>query len=119
MPFQEQLLDASAGLRARAAALAHRALDLARSRADIAAKRVDRLKGSMATLAEAGRELNKVAQVHASRFVKDNSTLALAAGKDVRAIARSAYAALATRKVAKAPARKPRATRKRAARKAA
>jgi len=119
MNLQEKLFEASSDLRARAAALTTAALDVARSRADVAAKRVDVLKGSFATLSVAGRELNKVAQRHATRFVKENSALAIAAGKDVGALARSTYASLAGRKVA-AKNRKPRtAARKRASSKAA
>jgi hypothetical protein len=118
MNFQERLIEASSELRARATAFTAAALDVARARADVAAKRVDLLKSSFATLSVAGRELNKVAQRHTSRFVKENSALAVAAGKDVGALARSTYATLSGRKVS-AKARKPRATRKRASSKAA
>jgi hypothetical protein len=120
MNFQERIVAATADLRARATALTTAALDLARARADVAARRVDVLKGSMATLSEARRQFNQVAQRHASRFVKENSALALAVGKDVSAIARTTYTTLAGRKAAVEPkARKVRATRKRAAAKAA
>jgi len=111
MNFQERLIEASSELRARATALTTAALDVARARADVAAKRVDVLKGSFATLSVAGRELNKVAQRHASRFVKENSAIALAAGKDVGALARSTYESLAGRKVV-VKSRKPRAARR-------
>lgn len=119
MNFQERLIEASSELRARATAFTTAALDVARSRADVAAKRVDVLKDSLATLSIASRELNKVAQRHASRFVKENSALAVAAGKDVGALARSTYASLAGSKKVATKARKPRATRKRATAKAA
>ena len=119
MNFQERLIEASSDLRARATAITTAALDIARARADVAAKRVDVLKSSLSTLSAAGRELNKVAQRHASRFVRENSSLALASGKDVGALARSTYASLADRKVA-AKTRKPRAAaRKRTTSKAA
>ncbi len=118
MNFQEKLLEASAELRARATAITSAALDLARNRATVAAGRVDVLKGSIATLSDAGRAFNKVAQRHATRFVKENSELALAAGKDVSALARTTYATLAGRKAA-TKARKPRASAKRAVKKAA
>jgi hypothetical protein len=118
MNFQEKLIEASSDLRARAATLTNAAFDLARARASVAAKRVG-LKGSFATLTVAGQALNKVAQRHASRFVKENSAIAVAAGKDFGALARSTYATLAGRKAAAKPARKPRATRKRRASKAA
>ena len=119
MNFQEKLIEASSDLRARAATLTNAAFDIARARASVATKRVDGLKGSFATLTVAGQALNKVAQRHASRFVKENSAIAVAAGKDFGALARSTYATLAGRKAAAKPARKPRATRKRTASKAA
>ncbi len=71
------------------------------------------LKGSFATLTVAGRELNKVARRHAARFVKENSTIAVDAGKDVSALARTTYATLAKRAAAAAEgaqdARRPQA----------
>lgn len=114
MTFQEKVFEATADLRSRALSLANTALTQARARADVAAKRVANLKAPLATLSTAGKELNKVAREHAVRFVKQNSTLAMAAGKDVSALARSTYATLATRatkapaksKARKAPARK-------------
>ena len=120
MNFQEKLFETTAVLRARAGALANEALATARVRAQTATKRVSVLKGSLATLSVAGRELNKVARRHAARFVKENSAIALNAGKDVSALARSTYATLSKR-VAAAPrkARKAPAARKRVARKAA
>ena len=122
MNFQEKVLEATADLRSRAALLADEALKTARARAGIAAKRVEVLKGSLATLSVASREFNKVARRHAVRFVKENSTLAAAAGKDVSVLARTTFAALAKRpatlKARKPSARKP-AARKRASAKAA
>lgn len=115
MNFQEKVLETSADLRARAAAFANVAVITARSRAETAAKRVQGLKGSIAVLTVAGREFNKVARRHVARFVKENSSLAANAGKDVSALARDTYATLTKRtsptKTRKAPARK-RATRK-------
>lgn len=108
MNIQARLFEVSAGLRARAATLAA-----------AAAQRVDALKVPMATLAVAGRELNKVAQRHVSRFVRENSTLALTASTEVTAIARATFATLAARPTPKTRARKSQTTRKRAARKAA
>ena len=119
MTFQEKLFEATAELRNRAAVLANAAVEVARTRADVAAKRVELLKGSLVTLSTASRQLNKVARNHAARFVKENSALAAAAGKDVSALARTTYATLAKRGTAKAKTRKPRATRKRATAKAA
>lgn len=115
MNFQEKLFQTSAELRARATALSAAALDLARARANVAANRVEVLKGSLAILSDAGRAFGKVAQRHGTRFVKENSELALAAGKDVSALARTTYATFAGRTAPKAKARKPRATTKRAA----
>jgi len=119
MNFQEKVFEATADLRARAAAIANVAVATARVRAQAAAKRADALKGSLTTLTIAGRELNKVARRHAQRFVKENSTIAVAAGKDVSALARTTYATLAKRPTAARKARKAPTARKRAARKAA
>ena len=118
MNFQEKLLETTADLRARAATLADVAVATARTRAEGAAKRVQVLKGSFAALTLAGREFNKVARRHAARFVKENSTIAASAGKDVSALARTTYASL-TRRAAPSKARKAPAARKRATRKAA
>jgi hypothetical protein len=121
MTFQEKMIERTAGLRTRAAAIATVAVKTARARAEGAAKRVGTLKGSLAALTVAGRELNKVARRHAVRFVKENSSIAVEAGKDVSALARTTYASLAKRPVAaKSKARKTTSTRKRpAGRKAA
>lgn len=112
MNFQEKLLEASAELRSRAAALATSAVETARSRADQATRRVADLKGPISVLNGASREFNKVARRHAVRFVKQNSTLVAAARKDVIELARSTYASLATRPSVK-KARRASATRKR------
>jgi hypothetical protein len=119
MNFQEKLFESTADLRARAAALASVAMTTARTRALTAAKRVEALKGSFAALTVAGREFNKVARRHAVRFVKENSTIAVEAGKDVSALARTTYATLAKRPAAPRKTRKTATSRKRAARKAA
>ena len=114
MNFQEKLLEASAELRARAAALADRRPRNAPAPRDVAAKRVEVLKGSFATLNVAGRELNKVARRHAVRFVKQNSTIAAAVRKDVSALARTTYASLASARRAEDKARRATRARKRA-----
>lgn len=105
MNFQEKLFETSAGLRSRAEAIA--TTTLARIQADIAAKRVEKrleaIKGSIAILNTAGRELNKVARRHAIRFVEQNSTLASQVRDDVSALARSTFTTLT-----KAPAKKAR-----------
>jgi hypothetical protein len=124
MNLQEKMFETTAELRTRAAALATEAISRARVRAQLAAKRVESLKGSISALTVAGRELNKVARRHAVRFVKENSSLAADAGKDVSALARSTYATLARRAPTKrAPikrvARKATPARKRTASKAA
>ena len=107
MNFQEKLFESTADLRARAAALSNVVVTTARARAQVAAKRVDALKRSFGTLTVAGRELNKVARRHAIRFVKENSTIAVEAGKDVSALARTTYATLAKRgAVPQRPARR-------------
>jgi hypothetical protein len=117
MNFQEKVLETTTDLRARAAAIAEVAVTTARARAKVAAKRVGVLKGSFAVLTIAGRELNKVARRHAVRFVKENSSIAANAGKDVTALARSTYVTL-TQGAGPTKARKAHA-RKRATRKAA
>ncbi|MEJ0084486.1 MAG: hypothetical protein WDO72_02280 [Pseudomonadota bacterium] len=99
MNFQEKVLEATAELRSRAA------------------KRVEGLKGSLATLSVASREFNKVARRHVARFVKENSTIAVAAGKDVSALARTTFATLAKRPAAKTTRKPP--ARKRSSAKAA
>jgi hypothetical protein len=121
MSLQEKVFEATADLRTRALALANAALTQARARADVAAKRVGTLKVSLATLSTAGRELNKVARQHAVRFVKQNSAIALDAGKDVSALARSTLASLGgpQKPKSKRATRVTRTTRKRATAKAA
>jgi len=116
MNFQAKMLETTADLRNRVAAVANIAVARARSRAEVAAKRVG-LKESLAALSVAGREFNKVARRHAARFVKENSTLVANAGKDVSALARTTFATL-TQRAAPTKARKSPA-RKRSARKAA
>jgi hypothetical protein len=121
MNLQEKVFEATADLRTRALALANAALAQARARADVAARRVGTIKVSLATLSSAGREFNKVARQHAVRFVKQNSAIALDAGKDVSALARSTFATLSAtpRPKSKRAARVTRTTRKRATAKAA
>jgi hypothetical protein len=114
------MFEKTADLRSRAAAIANVAVATARARAEVAAKRVQGLKGSLAALTVAGRELNKVARRHAVRFVKENSSIAVEAGKDVSALARTTFATLSQRAAAKPKARKTAVKRKRSvARKAA
>jgi pyridoxine 5'-phosphate synthase PdxJ len=119
MNFQEKLIEAAAELRTRANHFADAALNTARARSGVTAKRVELLKGSFAALTVAGRELNKVARRHAVRFVKENATIATAAGKDVSALARSTYAALAKRGAVAQKSRNTRATAKRKSAKSA
>ena len=111
MNFQEKLFESTAELRARAATLATEAVAIARARAKVAAQRFE-------VLTVAGREFNQVARRHAIRFVKENSTIAANARKDVSTLARNTYATLTQRPTAKTKARKP-AVRKRPAAKAA
>ena len=119
MNFQEKMFESTAELRARATTIGAEAIARARVRAKLAAKRVESLKGSFTALTVAGRELNKVARRHAVRFVKENASLAAAAGKDVSALARSTYATLAKPTSLKRATRKSPAARKRTASKAA
>jgi hypothetical protein len=119
MNLQEKVFETAAGLRARATALADAALVNARARAAFAARRVDTLKGSLASLNVAGRALNTVARRHGSRFVKENSAIALDAAKDVSALARATYSQLAKRGATTTPKRSKALARKRVSSKAA
>ncbi len=76
----------------------------------LAADRASRLKVSLGALQLAGREFRKVAGLHVSKFVEQNSALARAAGKDVSALARSTYQQFAQEQVQPKPARKARKT---------
>ncbi len=105
MNFQEKLFETTADLRTRAAALANVAVNTARTRAQLAAQRLE-------ALTVAGREFNKVARRHAIRFVKENSSIAADAGRDVSALAQTTFTRMVNRPaVAKKTARKV-ATRK-------
>ena len=117
MNFQEKILEATADWRARATAIATAALNEAKVQATTANQRMNQLKGSIAVLGTAGRELNEVARRHGARFLKQNSTLATAASKDISQLARDTYTTL-TRKPAPSKARRSPA-RKRARAKAA
>lgn len=97
MKFQHKVIETTADLRTRAVAFASIALETARARAALAAKRVDGLKTSLTALQAAGREFNKMARRHVTRFVEENSVIALDASKDVTALARSTYSTLARR----------------------
>jgi hypothetical protein len=118
MNFQEKVIEASAQLRERAAALADAALGSARERADRAAQRVEGFRKSLIVLNDAGKQLNKVARLHAGRFVKQNSPLVTAVRKDVSELARSTFATLTRAPRTGKPARKT-ATSRRRTRKAA
>jgi len=100
MTFQQKVFESTADFRARATTLAGNAIEIARARATRAAQQVGVLKSSLATLAVAGSEFNKVARLHVSRFVKENSAIALAAGKDVGLLARATFAQLTEKPVA-------------------
>jgi hypothetical protein len=119
MNFQEKVFETTAGLRARATAIANAALVTARSQAAHAVRRVDTLKVSLASIKVAGRALNTVARRHGSRFVKENSAIALDAAKDVSALARATYSQLAKRETAAPRKRQKPVARKRASSKAA
>ena len=113
MNFQEKMLEASAQLRGRLATLATAALDAARSRANLDSRVAD-LRKSISVLNGARRQLRKVAGRHAGHFVKQNATLVSAVRKDVSAVARSTFASLSARPVAKKARRAP-VARKRSA----
>lgn len=111
MYFQDKFVETTQDLRARAASLGKAALIAARERAGLAANRVEMrvavLKTSLSTLGVAGRELEKVARRHGSKFLKQNVTIAQAARKDVTTLARSTIETFAKRAApAKAKTRK-------------
>src|SRR5262249_15628958 len=112
-----KIFETTAEWRQRAVEIANAALNEAKVQAKAAGQRMDQLKGSVAVLGIAGREFNNVARRHGARFVKQNSTLATAAGKDFSQLARDTYATF-TRKPAPPKARRSN-TRKRARAKAA
>jgi hypothetical protein len=122
MNFQEKVFETTAELRNRVRSLVNATLPEARARLNA---RADALKQSLGVLSAAGRELNKVARTHTARFVKENSSLALQAGRDVSALAQSTYVTLTKRagqaklRAAAPSPRKPRAKRTRAVAKAA
>jgi hypothetical protein len=113
MNLQEKMLEASSEIRSRMAALAASALEAARGRANLG-RRVADLKKSISVLNGARLQLRKVAGRHASHFVKQNAMLVSAVHKDVSALARSTYASLSTRPLARKARRVPMA-RKRSA----
>jgi hypothetical protein len=115
MNFQEKIFDTTMQLRTRAAALANVAIATARNRAQIAAKRVEALKGPLNTLSLAGREFNKVARRHTLRFVKENSSIAADAGRDVSALAQTTFSSLVNRRAVGKKTAKVAVNRKRTA----
>jgi hypothetical protein len=118
MNFQSKLIEKTAEIRERALAIAKLASQEARTRATQAADRLDGLKRPLATLQLAGRELNKVARRHVSKFVSENSAIARAAGKDVSQLAQTAFAEL-RKPATTVRKRKVSMTRKRVSKKAA
>jgi hypothetical protein len=92
MNLQEELIHASADLRARAMS------------------RVDGVKKLLVVLNAARLEFRKVTREHAGRFVKQNSPLFAAVRQDVSELARSTYRTLKTGAAPKA--RRARAKRK-------
>jgi hypothetical protein len=115
MNFQDKVVETAADFRARAAAFAAATLATAGERATLSADRAAKLKLALSAVRIAGREFRKVARLHVSRFVKQNSALARAAGTDVSALARSTYQQFAQDKPAR-KSRKVTTARKRAAR---
>ena len=113
MNFQEKVIGASALLRERAAALAEAAAGTARQRADRAAQRVEGFRKSLIVLNDAGRQLNKVARLHAGRFLKHNSPLIAAARKDVSDLARTTFTTLTSRDKPRKTVNKTATSRKR------
>jgi len=96
MNFQEKVIEASAQLRERTA------------------QRVEGFRKSLVVLNDASRQLNQVARVHASRFMKQNSPLVAAVRKDVSELARSTFATLTNARKPRKAVRKAATSRKRA-----
>jgi hypothetical protein len=99
MNLQEKVFEVAADVRARASAFVHATYASALERADDALARTTKLKGPIAVLKTAGRELRKVARAHGRRFFVENISIARAAREDVSALARSALASLKYRGV--------------------
>jgi hypothetical protein len=113
MNFQEKIVEASVLLRDHAAALADAALGRTRTRADRAGRQISGFRYSLVVLNDAGRQLNKVARLHAGRFVKQNSPLVTAVRKEVSDLARTTFLALKTGGKAPKTVRKAATSRKR------
>lgn len=112
MNLQSKVIETTKDLRARVSTLTGTAVEVARARATETVNRAAELKGTLATLRSAGGELNKVARRHVSRLVEQNSSIVVAAGKDLSALARATYAQLANSEAPIRKSRKP-AVRKR------
>jgi hypothetical protein len=95
MNFQEKLIESAGDIRARAATLAAGAVEAARENVTLAAQRARDLRGSLTLIRSAGLELGGVARRHVSRLVSENRAIAIEAGRDLTALARSTYAMLA------------------------
>jgi hypothetical protein len=107
MNLQEKLIENAAQIRARAGEITATAIATARTGASRAAERLELLKS-------VGQGLNTVTRRHATRFVKQNRTLAMAAGKDLRGLVRSTFATFAADAAPTSRARrKPVAARRR------
>jgi hypothetical protein len=111
MNFQEKLLESAAEIRTRATTLAAAAVGTARDRANVAARRARELQGSLSLLRSAGLQLGDVARRHVGRLVSENRAIAVDAGRDLTALARSTYSTLAGAMVTD-PGTKVRAPRK-------
>jgi hypothetical protein len=111
MNLRDKAFEKAEDFRDRALAYAHAAIETARGRAPLSPEARTRIETSLTALKLAGRSLRKVAGLHASKFVEQNSTLVRAAGKDVSALARSTYQQFTQGAAAPKP-RKATATRK-------
>lgn len=112
MNLRDKAFETASDFRNRALAFADAAVATARERASLTPEVRTRLESSMTALKLAGRQLRKVAGLHAAKFVEQNSSLVRAAGKDVSALARSTFQQFKQDAVVRKP-RKATATRKR------
>jgi hypothetical protein len=118
MNLQYKVFESAAVLAERAAALANATAAKVRERAIKAGDKAG-LSKTLAQLKVAGGELQKIAFQHGTRFVKENASIAQAAGKDLTDLTRSVYSQFAQKQKPARQGRKPASARKRPARKAA
>jgi hypothetical protein len=94
MNIQAKVFESAVVLADKATSLATFAAETLRERTLKLTDKAD-LKGAVAHLRTASGELHKIARQHGSRLVKQNASIAQAAGRDLRDLGRSVFANLA------------------------